>query len=498
VGAGVALHASFALTQAAVALAILGPRCNSLWQWLSEDIRLPHLLFASLEAAPRSTAAGLLLHSALPSSGRPTEALFTLAPDTLPGCLLLLVFPRFVMLLHLATAHLPRCPVEAFLGCAFLVHSAVAQRRASVRLQEEQRRLLRSTARALAGGRENSRIIVSKLLQLTAAFLGLLDIVESLQFGLTIFSFDYFLSKPIVRRLSLLLPSLIPPSTVHRPEVSCLALFEVVAVRSCFDLLRLLLRNCKITLRRFRRRHLHAPRSTVASVPHQHEWSRGRSSEANEHESEPAGDEDSSASPEMHLANRSYAAVFGSELEEDEAEREQLTESSHDDGPITTATLVQKLKQWAINAAGRSDVPAGGWPPPVDVPNNVDPPVSHFYCPITRAPMKNAAVAVPSGNSFERDALKLWVSKHGTEPLTREPLDTEHIVPNRALHRQIDDWAASVRERRRRAQGGVLTWLDFLQVVSGDDEAGAGNNDDDDPDDASYEPQNDEESDDEG
>lgn len=84
-------------------------------------------------------------------------------------------------------------------------------------------------------------------------------------------------------------------------------------------------------------------------------------------------------------------------------------------------------------------------------------------------PMEQPAVAVPSGNSYERSALELWVERHGTDPLTKEPMDMNQVFPNRTLHSQISEWAESVRKRRKRRGEGEIVWADWALGHFGDE-----------------------------
>jgi hypothetical protein len=62
-------------------------------------------------------------------------------------------------------------------------------------------------------------------------------------------------------------------------------------------------------------------------------------------------------------------------------------------------------------------------------------------CPITGLPMRDPVIC-PEGQSFERQAIELWLDKEPTNPMTRHPLTKEELVPNRALKdtmRQVHD-----------------------------------------------------------
>jgi hypothetical protein len=48
------------------------------------------------------------------------------------------------------------------------------------------------------------------------------------------------------------------------------------------------------------------------------------------------------------------------------------------------------------------------------------------------------------GITYERAVILSWIAKHGTCPVTREPISSELLIPNRALKDAIENW----RERK--------------------------------------------------
>lgn len=62
-----------------------------------------------------------------------------------------------------------------------------------------------------------------------------------------------------------------------------------------------------------------------------------------------------------------------------------------------------------------------------------------FVCPITLEPMTHPLFN-RAGRSFERRAILEWMSKHGTCPLTRQPMVPSSLAPNRALEARIRFW----------------------------------------------------------
>jgi uncharacterized small protein (DUF1192 family) len=53
-------------------------------------------------------------------------------------------------------------------------------------------------------------------------------------------------------------------------------------------------------------------------------------------------------------------------------------------------------------------------------------------CPITHDVMTDP-VMDREGNTYERSAIERWLLTHNTSPITRNPLHSHHLVPNRAL-----------------------------------------------------------------
>ena len=56
-----------------------------------------------------------------------------------------------------------------------------------------------------------------------------------------------------------------------------------------------------------------------------------------------------------------------------------------------------------------------------------------YLCPITHQIMKNP-VNAPDGNTYEESALKEWLSRNPTSPITRDPMDSTALVVNRDYH----------------------------------------------------------------
>ena len=62
-----------------------------------------------------------------------------------------------------------------------------------------------------------------------------------------------------------------------------------------------------------------------------------------------------------------------------------------------------------------------------------------FLCPITYDLMVDPMVA-PDGNSYERSAIEQWLQQHGTSPISRQPMQSGQLIPNRSLKDAIAEW----------------------------------------------------------
>lgn len=59
-----------------------------------------------------------------------------------------------------------------------------------------------------------------------------------------------------------------------------------------------------------------------------------------------------------------------------------------------------------------------------------------YYCPIACELMLDPVVT-PSGQSYEREAIRQWIVANGTSPTTRQPLTLKDLRPNNALYNLI-------------------------------------------------------------
>ena len=86
------------------------------------------------------------------------------------------------------------------------------------------------------------------------------------------------------------------------------------------------------------------------------------------------------------------------------------------------------------------------WPPALIIPSAledsqqfIDGTPESFICAITLRVMKEPALSVKSGRTYEREALQEWVEKRGTDPLNPSArMDVEDIAPNFAIRDLIE------------------------------------------------------------
>ena len=71
--------------------------------------------------------------------------------------------------------------------------------------------------------------------------------------------------------------------------------------------------------------------------------------------------------------------------------------------------------------------------------NYMDNAPKEFICPITQSIMKDPVVA-EDGNTYERADIVQWFEVHDTSPLTNIVLESNNVVPNRALKSLIDSY----------------------------------------------------------
>ena len=71
---------------------------------------------------------------------------------------------------------------------------------------------------------------------------------------------------------------------------------------------------------------------------------------------------------------------------------------------------------------------------------------SDFICPITQLLIENAVIA-EDGITYEEAAIKDWVNRNNTSPVTREKI-SKRLIKNRAIQNQILDFKNKLASKR--------------------------------------------------
>ena len=60
----------------------------------------------------------------------------------------------------------------------------------------------------------------------------------------------------------------------------------------------------------------------------------------------------------------------------------------------------------------------------------------NFICPITQTTMVDPVIC-DDGITYERDAITQWLQTHNTSPVTRQFINSTHLISNIALRNTI-------------------------------------------------------------
>jgi formylglycine-generating enzyme required for sulfatase activity len=86
-----------------------------------------------------------------------------------------------------------------------------------------------------------------------------------------------------------------------------------------------------------------------------------------------------------------------------------------------------------------------------------------FLCPITREVMTDP-VADPSGHTFERSAIKEWLTLPGTKcPTAREELGADQLFTHLGLHNEIEQWRCDETSRTKRLLGAATCFAQLRE-----------------------------------
>jgi hypothetical protein len=64
---------------------------------------------------------------------------------------------------------------------------------------------------------------------------------------------------------------------------------------------------------------------------------------------------------------------------------------------------------------------------------------SHFVCPITQE-INVEPVVAEDGHTYEKCAIRTWLTKHNTSPLTNKILYSDRLIPNHNLNAQLIEY----------------------------------------------------------
>jgi len=70
-----------------------------------------------------------------------------------------------------------------------------------------------------------------------------------------------------------------------------------------------------------------------------------------------------------------------------------------------------------------------------------------LLCPLTYELFRDPVLA-QDGHTYEKEAIEQWIRKHGTSPLTRQPLSIEHLYPNHVVKKIVDAFETSTRNKK--------------------------------------------------
>ncbi|CAF3698936.1 unnamed protein product [Rotaria sp. Silwood1] len=67
-------------------------------------------------------------------------------------------------------------------------------------------------------------------------------------------------------------------------------------------------------------------------------------------------------------------------------------------------------------------------------------------CPLTCDIFRDPVIG-QDGHTYERKDIIAWLQRHGTSPITREPMNIESLRPNHVVHKIVDEFAAISKKK---------------------------------------------------
>ena len=75
--------------------------------------------------------------------------------------------------------------------------------------------------------------------------------------------------------------------------------------------------------------------------------------------------------------------------------------------------------------------------------------VDSLKCPITYEFFRDPVIGA-DGHTYERENITLWIDKHATSPITREPMDVKSLRPNFIVKKMVDDFVQLSSQKQYR------------------------------------------------
>ena len=77
----------------------------------------------------------------------------------------------------------------------------------------------------------------------------------------------------------------------------------------------------------------------------------------------------------------------------------------------------------------------------------MEPPDDILVCPITLALFRDPVLA-QDGHTYEREAIQEWIERGGRSPITDQDLSLEHLYPNYAIKKAVDQFENTLRSKK--------------------------------------------------
>ncbi|OEL15296.1 U-box domain-containing protein 34 [Dichanthelium oligosanthes] len=137
-----------------------------------------------------------------------------------------------------------------------------------------------------------------------------------------------------------------------------------------------------------------------------------------------------------------------------------ILDKSQSDWPVDEAEMFAKLglKCTALKCRDRPDLESEVLPKLDEILHRITSAVnlrnpklivpSHFICPITQELMEDPHVAA-DGHTYEHYAIRAWLKRHKSSPVTRSRLPNSSIIPNHSLRAAIQQWKSQLPDQEK-------------------------------------------------